>query len=144
MNMEPYLQHLILCRDVLNDKAAEDYSAVRIFDTIWIGANDTTVVYSFHIIGRLMLNRPGTVNLAASMRIKNPTGTVIRTEELGPVSVRGDIGVNLHALLLAMLFDTEGKYSVDVNIRVDGGEAVTVGPSASFWVKKLPDGPQIA
>lgn len=135
--MTPTLQYLLLSRDVITDDVSKEVTPVRVFDTIFMGKDETSTVYSFHAVGRLNLNETGIVTSMINLKLIDPTGKEVRTVTLSGSSIDASIGINVNGIFFLVPFSTEGRYSIELSVNMNGGTFVQVTPPLYFWVKKL-------
>jgi hypothetical protein len=135
--MKPKLDFLILARDIITDTASNETSAIKIFDTLFILKGQTSLIYSLAVLGRVYLNSTGIIpNLQCKLKLSDPTGAEIRTEILSAGTINAEIGVNLSARFLLVLFQLEGRHKIDVSISTNGVDFIDLESPTYFQVKK--------
>ena len=136
--MKPTLGYLILARDVITDAASKEMSAIRIFDTLFILKGQNSLVYTLSVLGRLYLNIGGMVpNVQIRMKLFDPTGIEMRTELLTASNVNTEFGLNLNCKFWLILFQLEGRYSIEISVSTDGINFIDLQSPMYFQVKKL-------
>lgn len=135
--MQPTFQYLLLSRDVIGDIDTREASAIRIFDHIFIPKDQSSVVYSFHVLGRINLNATGIVSSEIKLKIKDPSGGEVSTISMDGKDINAEVGLNIHGIFSLVIFKQEGKYSIETQVNINGGEFMKVEPPLIFWVDKI-------
>ena len=133
--MENQLQFLTLAKDAIRDAYSDDLTIVRAFDTFYIPSGQTQTIQSFFITGRALLYSQGIVNSSARIKIFNDEGSEIYSVDLGGNKINTDLSVNIIAKCSLVEFKKVGKYSIEVNIKIEEKEFEKVGNPIYFWVK---------
>lgn len=135
--MKPKLDFLILSRDIITDAVTNEASAIRIFDTLYILKGQTSLVYSLAVLGRVYLNSTGIIpNVQAKLKLSDPSGIEVRTETLNAQNINAELGVNLNARFMLVLFLSEGRYKIDTSISTNGVDFVDLESPMYFQVKQ--------
>ncbi|MDE2079121.1 MAG: hypothetical protein KGI73_01905 [Patescibacteria group bacterium] len=134
--MEPTLEFLVPVRDVVSDSLTNELILIRPFDLVLIPKGQESIIYSFDVAGRVLLNVKGKVNSQFQIDLLDPEGIKMQTASLGGEDFEGELGVNIPAQFLFIKFTKEGKYCLQTRVNINGGAFKTLEPKAYFWVKK--------
>jgi hypothetical protein len=133
----PSLSYLLLARDVITDEVSKDFSAIRLFDTVFIPKGQKSVVYSFWCIGRIFLNRQGEVATHICFKLFDPNGAELQTSDISPRVLKGDIPVFTRAFFSSVLFEKVGKYTIQTTVKIGEEEFQNIGEPLIFMVEQI-------
>ena len=136
--MKPTLAFLFLTRDIVQDVVNRELSAMRLYDTLYILPDKKELIYSLNVIGRLYLNKTGTIpRIEAKLRLIDPDGQEIGAgQTLTGENIIGNIGMNLICRSWAVVFTKVGKYQIRVSVGTDSTNLEEVESPFFFEVLK--------
>jgi hypothetical protein len=135
--MNPEIKYLILGQDVVIDVTTKEVSIIRIFDNIFVPKESKwPYFYTFYCAGRVDLHRSDMVRSEILVKLLDPSNREMRAIPLQG-TFNGGFGINFSPIFLVIPFEREGKYSIQVSIKINDGNFTDVGAPVSFNVRQL-------